>query len=59
MIVAREDKMTPTDLVLDAYERALEPKKLIILPGGHYTCYMEELAQATKAAREFFVENLC
>jgi fermentation-respiration switch protein FrsA (DUF1100 family) len=59
MVVAREDKMTPVDLALDAYARALEPKKLLMLPGGHYTCYLEEIARARSAAQEFFVEHLC
>lgn len=58
MVVAREDKLTPTDLALDAYARALEPKKLVFLPGGHYGCYLEEIDRASIAERDFFVEHL-
>jgi fermentation-respiration switch protein FrsA (DUF1100 family) len=34
MVVAEDDKLTLTDLELAAYERALEPKKLILIKGG-------------------------
>jgi fermentation-respiration switch protein FrsA (DUF1100 family) len=36
MVVARDDKLTVADLALAAYERALEPKRLALIPGGHY-----------------------
>ena len=39
LIVAREDTLTPTDLALDAFNRALEPKKLLLVPGGHFDPY--------------------
>ena len=41
MIVADNDYVTPTDLALTAYARALEPKQLVILPGGHFDAYRE------------------
>ena len=31
--------LTPTDLALEAYSRAREPKQLNILPGGHFDAY--------------------
>jgi hypothetical protein len=34
MVVALKDRVTITDLELAAYERALEPKKLVLIPGG-------------------------
>jgi hypothetical protein len=40
------DTTAPTDLALDAYERALEPKSLVILEGGHYAPYGKNLPQA-------------
>ncbi|KAH8883021.1 DltD N-terminal domain protein [Thozetella sp. PMI_491] len=36
MTVAQEDVLTPTDLALEAYSRAREPKELQLLPGGHF-----------------------
>lgn len=39
MMVAQNDILTPTDLALEAYERARQPKELHILPGGHFDLY--------------------
>lgn len=39
MTVAESDVLTPTDLALEAYSRAREPKQLQILPGGHFDGY--------------------
>jgi fermentation-respiration switch protein FrsA (DUF1100 family) len=40
MTVAENDVLTPTDLAIEAYSRALEPKKLNILSGlGHFEAY--------------------
>lgn len=39
MTVATNDAPAPSDLALEAYSRALEPKKLHILPGGHFDAY--------------------
>lgn len=35
MTVAQNDVLTPTDLALEAYSHAREPKQLNILPGGY------------------------
>ncbi len=40
LVVARDDHLTPADLALSAYEDALEPKKLLVLPGGHFDAYV-------------------
>ena len=32
MVVAAKDHLTVSDLAIEAYERALEPKRLVILP---------------------------
>jgi uncharacterized protein len=58
MVVARHDTTTPTDLALAAYERALEPKSLVIIPGGHYSAYAESLQQACSAAVDWFTRHL-
>ncbi|RMZ88924.1 hypothetical protein DV736_g3847, partial [Chaetothyriales sp. CBS 134916] len=39
MTVAQNDVLTPTNLSLEAYSRALEPKQLHLLPGGHFDGY--------------------
>jgi uncharacterized protein len=58
MVVAREDHLTPAHLAIDAYERAREPKRLVILPGGHFDAYVAGFAAASAAARDFLVEHL-
>ncbi len=58
MVVAANDVLTPTDLALEAYNRALEPKKLVILPGGHFDAYTTDFELAAGAARDWFVQHL-
>ncbi|KQO59016.1 peptidase S15 [Methylobacterium sp. Leaf86] len=57
-IVAREDRTTPTDLALAAYERALEPKRLVLVPGSHFGIYLTQRDVAIAAAVEWFHEHL-
>ncbi len=60
MIVAEKDTLTPTDMAIAAYERALEPKKLVILEGGkHFDAYTEPgLSQSAPPAVEWFERHL-
>jgi fermentation-respiration switch protein FrsA (DUF1100 family) len=58
LVVAREDRATPTDLALAAFERALEPKKLVLLPGGHYDLYLAQREAAVAAATDWFSTHL-
>lgn len=37
--VAENDVLTPTDLAIEAFGKAREPKELSILPGGHFEAY--------------------
>ena len=46
MVVARDDKVTITDLALAAYERALEPKRLVLIPDGHFDPYLGQFPLA-------------
>ena len=39
MVVAAGDHLTPADLALETYQRAREPKRLVLLPGGHFEAY--------------------
>jgi uncharacterized protein len=58
MLVARQDHLTPADLAIAAYERANEPKKLVILPGGHFDAYVKGFEESSGSARDWFVEHL-
>jgi fermentation-respiration switch protein FrsA (DUF1100 family) len=58
MLVAREDHLTPAHLALKAYEQALEPKALVVLPGGHFDAYVAGFDQASGPARDFLLANL-
>jgi fermentation-respiration switch protein FrsA (DUF1100 family) len=58
LIVAREDHLTPAHLAIDAYEHAREPKKLVIMPCGHFDAYVAGFDQASGPARDWFVEHL-
>ena len=41
MMVAENDILTPTDVAIAGFEHAREPKKLVILPGGHFDAYVK------------------
>jgi len=58
MLVARQDAVTPTDLALRAYQRALEPKRLVFLPGGHFDAYVEQFELSSSTACDWFVQHL-
>lgn len=58
MIVADRDLLTATDLCLAAYEQALQPKQLLMIPGGHFTPYLEQFETTSQAARDWFVQHL-
>jgi uncharacterized protein len=58
MVVAREDKVTVADLALAAYERALEPKRLSLIPGGHFDPYLDQFPLAEAVATGWFREHL-
>jgi len=58
MIVGKRDFVTCTDLELEAFNRALEPKKLVFIEGGHFAPYVQEFAASSSAARDWFSEHL-
>jgi hypothetical protein len=58
MIVAARDHLAVADLAIQAYEQAREPKKLVLLPGGHFDAYAEEFDQACQPACEWFAAHL-
>jgi fermentation-respiration switch protein FrsA (DUF1100 family) len=58
MIIGLTDAITCTDLQLEAYNHALEPKKLVLLSGGHFAPYVEEFERSSSAARDWFAGHL-
>jgi uncharacterized protein len=59
MVVASNDVVTPSAATLRVFESAAQPKKLVIIPGGHFDAYRGPSGELAKAAaRDFFVEHL-
>lgn len=58
LITATEDSLTPSDLQQDAFNEAHEPKKLMLVRGGHYGVYREHFEKTSAAAAEWFAEHL-
>jgi uncharacterized protein len=58
MVVALGDHLTVADEALAAYERALEPKRLVMLPSGHFDAYVAGFDVAAGAASKWFVQHL-
>jgi uncharacterized protein len=58
MVVALNDTITVTDLALAAYERALEPKKLVTIQGGHFDPYLGQFPTSSAAAVAWFRQHL-
>jgi fermentation-respiration switch protein FrsA (DUF1100 family) len=59
MVVAAKDHLTVVDQALGAYNQALEPKAIEVLPGGHFEAYTDPgFGPASTAARDWFVRHL-
>jgi fermentation-respiration switch protein FrsA (DUF1100 family) len=58
VLVAEKDVLTPTELTLATYQKAREPKKLVILPGGHFDAYVKGFDASMVPARDWFLEHL-
>ncbi|MFD3452806.1 alpha/beta hydrolase [Streptomyces sp. NPDC058691] len=58
LVVGEHDTVTVTDLALAAYERALEPKRLALLPGGHFDPYLSGFKESSTAALDWFRRHL-
>ncbi|MCC8944210.1 alpha/beta hydrolase [Bradyrhizobium sp. Arg62] len=58
MVVADQDTRCLTDLQLGAYNRAREPKHIVLIQGGHYDAYVRHLATVNKATCDWFTEHL-
>lgn len=58
LVVAHGDHLVPSELALAAYERAHQPKDLVILAGGHFDAYVTDFDAASGQARDWFVRYL-
>ncbi|UGX87259.1 alpha/beta hydrolase [Phyllobacterium meliloti] len=58
MIVAENDVLTATDICLTAFERALQPKKLLLIQGGHFDPYVAQFETTSQAACQWFETHL-
>jgi fermentation-respiration switch protein FrsA (DUF1100 family) len=60
MTIAINDLVTPPRLALEEYSRALEPKQLSLLDGGHYDSYSGPVFDTNVARQaDFLREKLC
>jgi len=58
MLVADRDHVVNADLALEAYERALQPKRLVLIRGGHFDPYDAQFEAASRAAVDWFETHL-
>jgi fermentation-respiration switch protein FrsA (DUF1100 family) len=58
LLPAQNDVLTPTHLAIGAYGRAREPKKLALLPGGHFDAYVKGFEASSDPALSWFLEHL-
>jgi fermentation-respiration switch protein FrsA (DUF1100 family) len=58
LVVAQGDHLTVSDLAIAALERAREPKRLALLPGGHFDAYVAGFDAASRVARDWFAAHL-
>ncbi|NSL21315.1 alpha/beta hydrolase [Agrobacterium tumefaciens] len=58
VVVALNDTITVTDLALTAYERALAPKALVTIQGGHFDPYLSQFETSSTAAIDWFTKHL-
>src|SRR5881409_2509766 len=59
MVVAPNDRLTPGEWACEAFETAAQPKRLVLLPGGHFDAYTGPGFEiSSSAARDWFVEHL-
>lgn len=56
--VAAQDAITVTDLAVKACGRAHEPKKMVMIKGGHFDPYVTRFAESSAAAIDWFATYL-
>jgi fermentation-respiration switch protein FrsA (DUF1100 family) len=60
IVAAEKDSLIPVEVVKEAFGRAKDPKRLVVIPCGHFDVYDTEPwhFQAVDAAAGWFVEHL-
>lgn len=58
MCVAANDVLTPTKIAIDGFGQACEPKKLVVLPGGHFDAYVKGFEISSGVQVAWFTEHL-
>lgn len=58
LVVGAADHLTVADEALAAYNQAREPKRLVLLPGGHFDAYTADFETASGAAADWFRDHL-
>lgn len=58
MCVAENDVLTPTRIAIDGFAEAREPKKLVVLPGGHFDAYVRGFEVSSGVQVAWFTEHL-
>ncbi|MGH8934474.1 MAG: acetylxylan esterase, partial [Egibacteraceae bacterium] len=59
MVVAPLDRLAAGEIATAAFETAAQPKKLQLVPGGHFDAYVGPGFEISSgAARDWFVEHL-
>ena len=56
--VGATDHLTVADEALAAFNQAVEPRKLILLPGGHFDAYTTDFSTAAGEAADWFARHL-
>ncbi|QAY64197.1 alpha/beta fold hydrolase [Xylanimonas allomyrinae] len=56
--VAANDVLTPTKITIDGFHEAREPKKLVVLPGGHFDAYVDGFEESSSIQLAWFTEHL-
>jgi fermentation-respiration switch protein FrsA (DUF1100 family) len=59
MVVAPNDRLVAGEIACEAFETASHPKKIVLVPGGHFDAYVGRGFEISSgAARDWFVEHL-
>ena len=58
MLVGAGDHLTVADEALAAFNRAMEPKKLVLLAGGHFDAYVDDFEVSAGEAADWFARHL-
>lgn len=58
MCVAADDVLTPTKIAIEGFQEAREPKKLVVLPGGHFDAYVNGFEISSAVQLDWFEQHL-